>query len=297
MLTLGRQGVLASFDESCQIVCEEGIVPQMPSDREKERTNIPAWIGTVHEDRISDVAFFRLLGVAECYAIDFSAHEKADYQWDLNLPVPEAFRERFDLIVDAGTMEHVFDVRQVLTNLATMLRYSGRVIHVSPCNNSVDHGFYQFSPTLFHDYYQANRFKDLRVYLAEDVYGGNYSTRVRLFHYTPGEFGVGLRCSLRRRLTVYCIAERTPESHLDRIPTQTIYQSFSLGGPGNAATSSEVESKGRIPTLWFNRLAHRLIPRSVYRTLRVYWIAFRRKFLDKDLSRRPWGLRIWRNFD
>ena len=87
-----------------------------------------------------------MLGLRSLRALDFSDYEGADLIHDLNRPIPDSLRDRFDLIIDAGTTEHVFDVRQALTNYADMLRVGGRIFHSSPANNRLHHGFYQLSP-------------------------------------------------------------------------------------------------------------------------------------------------------
>lgn len=43
----------------------------------------------------------------------------------------------------------------------------GIVIHESPTNNHVDHGFYMFSPTVFYDYYLLNGFEIIKSYIFE----------------------------------------------------------------------------------------------------------------------------------
>ena len=48
---------------------------------------------------------------------------------------------------------------KVLENYNKMLKPNGRIIHVLPSNNYIDHGFYMFSPTLFWDYYSANNWE------------------------------------------------------------------------------------------------------------------------------------------
>jgi SAM-dependent methyltransferase len=84
---------------------------------------------------------------------------------DLNRPLPAALCDRFDLVYDGGTMEHCFSVADVLGNVVRLAKTGGRIIHHLPLNNWVDHGFYQFSPTLFFDFYEANGFRDLAMKL------------------------------------------------------------------------------------------------------------------------------------
>jgi SAM-dependent methyltransferase len=70
-------------------------------------------------------------------------------------------------------MEHVFDVPAALRHVHRMLRIGGRAIFFSPANNTLEHGFYQFSPTLFYDYFKANDYQINHMYLlrrARDLY-------------------------------------------------------------------------------------------------------------------------------
>lgn len=48
-----------------------------------------------------------------------------------------------------------------------MLRPGGTIIIGTPSSNAINHGFYSLSPTLFHDYFTANGFRNVSVYLRE----------------------------------------------------------------------------------------------------------------------------------
>jgi SAM-dependent methyltransferase len=227
VLTLGRQHVYATPEEARALIRAERLVPAPLAPEDETRSNIPEWRGTAHESHLSDVAFFRLLGVAEVHALDCSDFEGATIVHDLNVPVPAALWSRFDLIVDGGTLEHVFDVRQSLTNIGRMLTPGGRVVHVSPANNWVNHGFYQFSPTLFYDFYAANGFVDLRGYLAEhDPY------RLTSHPWEFFEVGVEGRLGSRWGLMTVFVAQKTAQSTADRIPQQSHYARVHARGGG-----------------------------------------------------------------
>ena len=117
---------------------------------------------------LDDRSFFRLLGCARVESSDVSDWEGADHILDLNLPVPAELRGRFDTVFEAGTLQHVFDLPQVFANLHALVREGGRVIHgMAPSTNHVDHGFYMFSPTLFHDFYTANGWRIEAEYFFE----------------------------------------------------------------------------------------------------------------------------------
>jgi SAM-dependent methyltransferase len=92
--------------------------------------------------------FLSWLGASSVRAMDISAYEGAAIIHDLNAPVPANLHNAFDFIFDGGTLEHVFNVPIALQNIMDMLRVNGLFISVTPANNWVGHGFYQFSPEL-----------------------------------------------------------------------------------------------------------------------------------------------------
>ncbi len=81
-------------------------------------------------------------------------------------------------------MEHIFNFPQALINVFDLLKEGGIVIHVSPSHNHVDHGFYMFSPTIFPDYYKANQFRILKLYIFEC--GPSHDEDWIVYNYDPG---------------------------------------------------------------------------------------------------------------
>jgi SAM-dependent methyltransferase len=264
VMILGRQNVFATADEAKNLLRAEGLTPVdqgLPLD-----TNIPSLEGSGF---ISDVGYFRLLGVAHrVHALDYSAFENADVVHDFNTPVPEHFHGQFDLVLDSGTTEHIFDVRQSLTNIALLLRPGGRVIHISPSNNFVNHGFYQFSPTLFFDYYAANGFKVLSSVIFD--YDPYLATPRHVWHLFAARPDMGWMTS-RKNLMVMFIAEKTASSTCDKVPQQSFYlslyrQSEPLADPGVFARLK------RVTPFWAKSLIKKHVPRA-------------------STSRKPWGLK------
>ena len=89
------------------------------------------------------------LGCRTVRSLDYSAFEGAEIIYDLNKPVPAGLHDRFDVIFDGGTLEHVFDIPCAITSVKKMLRPNGLFLTVNAANNQLGHGFYQFSPELF----------------------------------------------------------------------------------------------------------------------------------------------------
>jgi SAM-dependent methyltransferase len=91
----------------------------------------------------------RLLGAEQICSIDASSYEHASVVHDLNQPIPDALKDAFSVVIDAGTLEHVFNFPTAIRNCMEMVRVGGHLLLMTPANNFMGHGFYQFSPELF----------------------------------------------------------------------------------------------------------------------------------------------------
>jgi SAM-dependent methyltransferase len=93
--------------------------------------------------------FLETLGAEKVDSLDASNFEGATLVHDLNLPVPESFKGRFDAVCDAGLIEHVINFPVVMRNCMEMVKVGGHLILATPANNYFGHGFFQFSPELW----------------------------------------------------------------------------------------------------------------------------------------------------
>ncbi|MGD0459035.1 MAG: hypothetical protein ABSC21_14975 [Terriglobia bacterium] len=127
------------------------------------------------EQRHSADGFLKMLGATEVVSFDCSDYEGAAVVHDMNLPVPPHFRDSFDLVYDGGTLEHVYNFPQAVTNCMDMLRVSGLLVTSTPSNNFLGHGFYQFSPELFYRLFSPeNGFRVERMLAFECARGGSW---------------------------------------------------------------------------------------------------------------------------
>lgn len=101
--------------------------------------------------------FFDLLGLPDIKSMDMSAYENCDFVHDLNEPPSDDLRNRFDVIIDGGTIEHVFNTPQALDTVFHMLREDGLFISINGMTGWAGHGFYQFSPELVWRYWREAR--------------------------------------------------------------------------------------------------------------------------------------------
>jgi SAM-dependent methyltransferase len=112
--------------------------------------------------------FLSCLGAQKIDSMDFSEFEGATITHDLNRPIPDHLNQKFDVVFDGGSLEHVFDVRTGFRNIMSMVRVGGHFLGVSPANSFMGHGFYQFSPEFFFEVFsEQNGFRVRQVILCE----------------------------------------------------------------------------------------------------------------------------------
>lgn len=93
--------------------------------------------------------FLRFLGASEADAMDYSDHEGANRIHDMNQPIPPALKGRYSAVIDGGSLEHIFNFPTAVRNCMEMVKVGGHFLSITPANNFMGHGFYQFSPELF----------------------------------------------------------------------------------------------------------------------------------------------------
>ena len=112
--------------------------------------------------------FLQFLGAEEIISLDANSYQGASMLHDLNLPIPEAMKCAFDVVIEGGTLEHIFNFPIAIQNCMEMLVPGGCYLGIGPANNFCGHGFYQFSPDLFFRIFSAeNGFKVERMILCE----------------------------------------------------------------------------------------------------------------------------------
>jgi hypothetical protein len=233
VVTLGVQDVHATHDDLTRIFREERVrseaVPpaeRLPSTSRYFRQSGREGTGYVHAR-----VFFRMLGLAGYDDLDFADFEKPTLTHDLNRPVPEAWRRRYGLVVDGGTLEHIFDVRAALANITALLRVGGDVCHICPLSGWVNHGFYQISPCLLYDLYGANGFDAAGAFVVQLPRDpARHAEVVRPLAYT--ESALDLDDAAYRSLLLFRARKRAEQPL--RVPTQGVYRQLGAGN-GRAA--------------------------------------------------------------
>jgi hypothetical protein len=91
---------------------------------------------------------FTDIGFENVDSLDNSSYEGASIIHNMNNPIPCDFK-KYDYILDAGTIEHIFNTPQVCENIINLLNIDGIFVSITPNNNLSGHGIYQFSPEFY----------------------------------------------------------------------------------------------------------------------------------------------------
>jgi SAM-dependent methyltransferase len=221
LLTLGRQDVWLTGLEVRDIAGEMGV--RLRDDVEEELSHKPS---LASRGCLSDSCLYKMLGFDEVAAMDASDYEGAQVIFDLNdEALPEQHSNRYDMVLDIGVLEHVFDIAQGLKNVFDLLKVGGRFVAFHPVMHSIDASFYQMSPTLFHDYYTENDWLIRQMQLIVYPVGTYQSTEPRaVIDYVAGMYDdmpAGLDGCYWDMLS---IGEKTERSTGHRKPSQRIYR-------------------------------------------------------------------------
>lgn len=111
------------------------------------------WTGPFYDS----VSLFNALN-ADVVVSDVAVHRGMERIVDLNEPLPDDLRAKFDIVIDPGTCEHCFNVGQAFRNVCDAVAVGGFLVHSAPLNRT-NHGFWNFSPTIYPDYMGDNGFR------------------------------------------------------------------------------------------------------------------------------------------
>lgn len=168
-----------------------------------------------------------LLNIKTLAALDYSPYQGASLTHDLNQPISADLEGRFDAVIDAGTIEHVFNFPVAIANCMKMVRPGGRLFLITVANNHCGHGFYQFSPELFFRLFKnRNGFYLHRLHLLKHPFPGLELSSKQRFYNVQDPDEVRQRVGLVSRSPVMLLLEaerRSVEEILAVFPQQSDY--------------------------------------------------------------------------
>ncbi len=212
-ITFGVQGIEGKYNDIVKLFNKEK--HQYFNISEDKVTYDPKtqFGSSIHQD-----VFFKMLGYSQVDSLDYYPDENPTYVLDLNKPIDDNLCDKYDFVHDGGTLEHCFNTFEILKNVVKLLKVGGFIMHQVPVSGMINHGFYQFSPTLFFDFYKANGFIDLKckIRVTTSVLHKSYC-----FDYLPGDY---LPASFGdNRVDITFFATKSTKKDDVIIPNQSFY--------------------------------------------------------------------------
>ncbi|NKD55222.1 MULTISPECIES: hypothetical protein [unclassified Haematospirillum] len=182
---------------------------------------------------------FRRLGFSEVMALDCSDFEGADILHDMNAPdIPEQWRGQFDVVMDHGTLEHIFHFPNAMHAVFQFLKIGGRAITSSPVSGFFDHGFYMMQPTLFRDFYAANAWEVNAIKVVQFT-SNEWTDPCTFVDYEPDQLDPSRYGKMDGNFcATFCVATKGAQSTGKVIPQQGWYARQAAWKPCSAVHAS-----------------------------------------------------------
>ncbi len=210
-LTLGRQELFIS---------PENLV----SDSKEMNVVLTGKISFKYKDYAEN--YFELLGAEKNDSMDYSNYENATIIHDLNFPIPSDLKNKYSVVYDGGTLEHVFNFPSAIKSCMEMVKVGGHFIASTPANNFCGHGFYQLSPELFFSLFTEKfgfKIKDIMIYA--DTNGKEIPNWYRITDTHKAKMRVNITNDSPTTLIV--VAEKVKEVDIENvIPFQSDYENI-----------------------------------------------------------------------
>lgn len=103
---------------------------------------------------------YQSIGIEKYESIDVNAHaDSKPFDLNENLFSQYSYKEKFDLVTNFGTTEHIFNQFEVFRNMHNLCKVNGLIIGIVPMQGSLDHGFFNYQPILFEHLALANNYE------------------------------------------------------------------------------------------------------------------------------------------
>jgi len=221
------------------------------------------------------------LGFAKADSIDADDYEGSSLTYDLSNPLPQNLWGAYDLVIDGGTLEHVFNVPVAFANAMKLARIGGGVYLCAPSNNYCGHGFYQFSPELIYRIFnEANGFEIKYVRMGIAGYAGDGFTSCHRVYDVVDPKAISARVGVMssRQAYIMCLAIRTE----DRVP----FTSPVLQSDYQRAWNGQQHPVERLKR--FDKAIANYLPRAVHMFLHGLYQKYRLSPYNRSFYRRVW---------
>jgi hypothetical protein len=173
-----------------------------------------SWLDSYRPGDFGDDMLRTAFAFDEVVSIDISPYEGASVVCDIGSTLPHGLTRQFDLAIDGGMLEHVFNFPVGIANLMKLVRVGGCVYTQNPCNGLSGHGFYQFSPELLYRVFsESNGFKVVfvRISLSRTAVVEQTANQPVYDVIDPALHGARVLPFSSRPSLIMCLAERIGE--------------------------------------------------------------------------------------
>ncbi len=107
---------------------------------------------------------YKRIGINRYASIDTNGHNNA-HVFDMNkdLATDYGYHEKFDLVTNFGTTEHICNQAQIFKNMHDLCTINGLMIGIVPFQGALNHGFFNYQPLFFEHIALANDY-DMNLY-------------------------------------------------------------------------------------------------------------------------------------
>lgn len=221
---LGKQTIQMTFDDIRRVMSDVGVTPR----EAKISYDLLTRQADGREASISDNTFFEMFGVDTVRAIDHSDFEGADIVFDLTRDLPPEHAGTVDFIFDGSVMDNIFDPASAIQNVARLLKPGGRYVGINAGSTRWLPAYAAFNPYWFFDFFVANKFADVKIYLmdfreyhhnANWVEGEVYLLDAEADHRNVHNFPISPGA-----ISMIIIAEKASDSTWDERTSQGVYR-------------------------------------------------------------------------
>ena len=111
--------------------------------------------------------YFKSVGFKEYKSIDINgAYNSLQFDLNKNISATYSYNEKYDLVINNGTGEHVFNQYALFLNFHNLTKLNGIMLNILPFIDWINHGFYNFNPIFFADLAASNNYEIIKISLA-----------------------------------------------------------------------------------------------------------------------------------
>ena len=158
-----------AIDLGCQTpsIIIDNIIKFLQNNKKKIHDDQILNLSKLKNIKFSTYDFFKSINYVDYKSIDING-ALGSYQFDLNFIINEKynFQEQFDLVINNGTGEHIFNQYSFFKNFHNLTKKNGFMLNILPFIDWINHGFYNFNPIIFADMAASNNYEIIKISLA-----------------------------------------------------------------------------------------------------------------------------------